>query len=352
MSLVNAARPSPGPGTTPPPSRRVASLLRRLIAPERLYIGALGLTGLAAVLSVALPPAERGELSANMVSATLGAAVGGLSLDTFLLSRPGGWVFSRGRSWILAMLGPRSCSPSSPPSYSPRWPGSAVTWSVWVRRRSDDLQHGVVDRTAAEALHGGLLAPRGERAVLVGGYVALYFAGHLDGGLWSMVWLVVQWVSALAVCGLVLGMLRRIGRAPRPEATMVDYRADLAAVGNLHLGIFAQMMTLRFNQILVARFVGAGPLGVYALAVAALEFAQAGAVVRAQRILASRDGNDAPTPPEPLSPRRCRSPWQPSSGSVCWATSNPSTGTPGSSVLSSCPAHWLPQQARAGAPCC
>jgi hypothetical protein len=37
-----------------------------------------------------------------------------------------------------------------------------------------------------------------------------------------------------------------------------------------------------------ARFAGAGPLGVYALAVSALEFAQAGAVVTAQRILADR----------------------------------------------------------------
>ncbi|MEU7588601.1 hypothetical protein AB0A95_20185 [Micromonospora sp. NPDC049230] len=292
MSLVNTARPSPDPGTKPSPGRRVLGLLRRLIAPERLYIGALGLTGLAAVLSVALPPAERGELSANMVSATLGAAVGGLSLDTFLLSRPGGWVFSRGRPWVLAMLAASVLlsvvaaavltTVAGIGSYLVGM-GSAAGLTIFNTVSSIALrQKSFLVVYAMRAASG---------AVLVGGYVALYFAGYLDGGLWSMVWLVVQWVSALSVCALVLGMLQRIGPAPRPEATAVDYRADLAAVGNLHLGIFAQMMTLRFNQILVARFVGAGPLGVYALAVAALEFAQAGAVVRAQRILATRDGS-------------------------------------------------------------
>ncbi|MEU7753378.1 hypothetical protein [Micromonospora sp. NPDC049171] len=297
MSLVNTARPSPDPGTKPSPGRRALGLLRRLIAPERLYIGALGLTGLAAVLSVALPPAERGELSANMVSATLGAAVGGLSLDTFLLSRPGGWVFSRGRPWVLAMLAASVLlsvvaaavltTVAGLGSYLVGM-GSAAGLTIFNTVSSIALrQKSFMVVYAMRAASG---------AVLVGGYVALYFAGYLDGGLWSMVWLVVQWVSALSVCALVLGMLRRIGPAPRPEATAVDYRADLAAVGNLHLGIFAQMMTLRFNQILVARFVGAGPLGVYALAVAALEFAQAGAVVRAQRILANRDGNDGPDP--------------------------------------------------------
>ncbi|MET8310094.1 hypothetical protein [Micromonospora sp. NPDC005173] len=272
-------------------------LLRRLIAPERLFMGALGLTGLAAVLSVALPPAERGELSANMVSATLGAAVGGLSLDTFLLSRPAGWVFSRGRPWVLALLGASVIlsavaaalliAVAGLGSYVIAV-GSAAGLTIFNTVSSIAL------RQKSFMLVYSMRAVSG--AVLVGGYLALYAAGHLDGGLWSMVWLVVQWLSALAVCGLVLGMVRRIGPAPTPAATRSEYRSDVVAVGNLHLGIFAQMMTLRFNQILVARFVGAGPLGVYALAVAALEFAQAGAVVRAQRILASRDGAHGPDP--------------------------------------------------------
>jgi hypothetical protein len=60
-------------------------------------------------------------------------------------------------------------------------------------------------------------------------------------------------------------------------------------MARLHVGVCAQMLTSRLDQILLARFAGAGPLGVYALAVAALEFASAGAVVKAQRILARRE---------------------------------------------------------------
>ncbi|MFJ5668267.1 hypothetical protein ACIQAR_21470 [Micromonospora chalcea] len=296
-SLVDAAQSSSDPGTTPPSRRRAAGLLRRLVAPERLYLGALGLTGLAAVMSVTLPAAERGELSANMVSATLGAAVGGLSLDTFLISRPAGWVQSRGRAYLVAILGVSVLLSGVAAALLTAAAGvgaylvgvgSAVGLTVFntvssiaLRQRSFRLVY------AMRAASG---------AVLVAGYAALYAAGRLDGGLWSMVWLGVQWLSAFAVCGLILVRLRRAGAAPAPTSTGADYRADLLAVGSLHLGIFAQMMTLRFNQVLVARFAGAGPLGVYALAVAALEFAQAGAVVRAQRILADRDGGDGPDP--------------------------------------------------------
>ncbi|MEU2611319.1 hypothetical protein ABZ570_06995 [Micromonospora sp. NPDC007271] len=272
-------------------------LLRQLVAPERLYLAALGLTGLAAVVSVTLPAAERGELSANMVSATLGAAVGGLSLDTFLLSRPAGWVFARGRTWVLAILGASVLLSGVAAALFTAVAGvgshlvgvgSAAGLTVFntvssiaLRRKSFRIVYSM--RAASGA-------------TLVGGYAALYAAGQFDGGLWSLVWLAVQWLSALAVCALVLRMLWKVRPAPAPTATGPDYRADLLAVGNLHAGIFAQMMTLRFNQILVARFVGAGPLGVYALAVAALEFAQAGAVVRAQRILADRTGADGPDP--------------------------------------------------------
>ncbi|WP_244295208.1 hypothetical protein [Micromonospora orduensis] len=289
--MSNAGQSSandPGPdGATDSSS---PGLLRRLVAPERLYLAALGLTGLAAVVSVTLPAAERGELSANMVSATLGAAVGGLSLDTFLLSRPAGWVFSRGRAWVLAMFVASVLLSAVAAALLTALSGiggylvgvgSAVGLTIFNTVSSIALrQRGFLAVYSMRAASG---------AVLVGGYLVLFATGHLDGGLWSVVWLAVQWVSAFAVCALVLGMVRRVGPTPAPTAEALDYRSDLRAVGNLHTGIFAQMMTLRFNQILVARFVGAGPLGVYALAVAALEFAQAGAVVRAQRILADRN---------------------------------------------------------------
>lgn len=296
-SLVDAAQSSSDLGTTPPSGHRVARLLRRLVAPERLYLAALGLTGLAAVVSVTLPATERGELSANMVSATLGAAVGGLSLDTFLISRPAGWVLSRGRTYVVAILavsvllsGVAATLLTAAAGVGSHLVGvgSAVGLTVFNTVSSIAL------RQRSFGLVYSMRAASG--AVLVGGYAALYAAGQLDGGLWSLVWLAVQWLSALAVCALMLGRVWRVGAAPAPTATGSDYRADLLAVGNLHLGIFAQMMTLRFNQILVARFVGAGPLGIYALAVAALEFAQAGAVVRAQRILADRNGGNGPDP--------------------------------------------------------
>lgn len=297
-SLVNAAQSSADLGTKPPPRHRAApDLLGQLLAPERLYIAALGLTGLAAVVSVTLPAAERGELSANMVSATLGAAVGGLSLDTFLLSRPAGWVSSRGRTWVVTILaisvllsGVAAAALTAVAGVGSYLVGvgSAAGLTVFNTVSSFALRQNSFRIVYAMRAASG--------TVLVGGYAALYAAGQLDGGLWSLVWLAVQWLSALAVCGLVLRMAARVGPTPAPTAAALDYRADMLAVGNLHVGIFAQMMTLRFDQVLVARFVGAGPLGLYALAVAALEFAQAGAVVRAQRILADRDGADGPDP--------------------------------------------------------
>ncbi len=297
MSLVNAAQSSPGAGVGPPPEPRLPRLLRQFVAPERLFLAALGLTGLAAVMSVALPAAERGELSANMVSATLGAAIGGLSLDTFLLSRPAGWVFSRGRKWVVALLAASVLLSGVAAAVLTAVAGLG-SYMIGIGSAAGLTIFNTVSTIALRQQRFRVVysmrAVSG--AVLVGGYAALYLAGHLDGGLWSTVWLAVQWLSALTVCGLVLGLVRRVGRAPAATASTADYRDDVIAVGNLHLGISAQMMTLRFNQILVARFAGAGPLGIYALAVAALEFAQAGAVVRAQRILASRDGLDGSDP--------------------------------------------------------
>ena len=81
------------------------SLARPKPSAERLYMAALSLSGLAALVSVALPAPQRGVLVACVVAATLGAALGSFSVDTFLLSRPAGWVVHRGRWWVLALLG-------------------------------------------------------------------------------------------------------------------------------------------------------------------------------------------------------------------------------------------------------
>lgn len=265
-------------------------LVRRLVSPERLYIVALGLTGLAALVSVTLPAAERGELAANMVSATMGAALGGFSIDTFLLSRPAGWIMSRGRYWIFGILavslGLTALAAAMLTALAgigsyPVGMGAACGLTVFNTAASLGLRLKKFWFVYSMRAAGG--------AVLVLGYAFLYLRGQLDGSLWSVLWLLVQIVTAAVLGTAVLAWARRFGPIPAATAGRPELRADLVAVGRLHIGVCAQMLTYRLSQVLVARFAGAGPLGVYALAVAALEFAQSGAVVRSQRILAERD---------------------------------------------------------------
>jgi hypothetical protein len=268
----------------------VLGLVRRLVSPERLYIVALGLTGLAALVSVTLPAAERGELAANMVSATMGAALGGFSIDTFLLSRPAGWIMSRGRYWIFGILavslGLTTLAAALLTALAgigsyPVGVGAACGLTVFNTAASLGLRLKKFWFVYSMRAVGG--------AVLVVGYAFLYLRGQLDGSLWSVLWLIVQVIAAAVLGVAVLAWARGFGPVPEATAGRPEYRADLLAVGRLHIGVCAQMLTYRLSQILVARFAGAGPLGVYALAVAALEFAQSGAVVRSQRILAERD---------------------------------------------------------------
>src|SRR5262245_34643234 len=82
----------------------VLRLLRALVAPERLYMAALALSGLAALCTIALSSGERGLLAATMAGATLGSAIGSVSVDTFIMSRPKGWVWGRGARWVVALL--------------------------------------------------------------------------------------------------------------------------------------------------------------------------------------------------------------------------------------------------------
>lgn len=263
---------------------------RLLVSPERLYIAALGLTGLAAIVSVTLPAAERGELAANMVSATMGAALGGFSIDTFLLSRPAGWIISRGRYWILCILGVSlgltaiaAAILTTVAGIGSYGVGVGAACGLTVFNTASSLALRLQKFWFAYSMRaaGG--------AVLVGGYALLYLRGQSDGSLWSILWLAVQVASAAVMGVSVLIWAWRFGPNPPATAAAPDYHADLVAAGRLHIGISAQMLTYRLSQILVARFAGAGPLGVYALAAAALEFAQSGSVVKSQRILAERD---------------------------------------------------------------
>jgi hypothetical protein len=268
--------------------------IARAVTPERLYMATLAMSGCAALGSVALSPAQRGELAACIASATMGSAIGGFSIDTFLLSRPAGWILSRGRRRLLmlaagcvglsAVVAALLTVIAGVGSYAVALGGAGalttfnIMSSLALRLKKFLL---VYSMRAAGAL------------VLIGGYAYLYLHDRLDGTAWSGAWLAAQSLAAVAMTAWVLRAARGFGTgdAGEPVSAMPApaYGEDFARMGRLHVGVCAQMLTYRLDQILLARFAGAGPLGVYALAVAALEFAQAGAVVGAQRILANRD---------------------------------------------------------------
>lgn len=257
-------------------------------------MAALGFTGCAAVVSVALPAAERGELAASIASATLGAAIGGFSVDTFLLSRPAGWIFSRGPWWMLALLGACLALAAAAAAGLTALAGTG-SYAVGVGAACALTVFNLFSSLALRVKHFlfvyAMRAAGGAILVLV--YLALYRAGRLDGGAWSVAWLSVQLLTGAVMCFAVLGLAWRLRPPRRGTASLSDLRSDASAMGALHIGVCAQMLTYRLDQILIARFAGTGPLGVYALAVAALEFAQAGAVVRAQRILVDRDRDES-----------------------------------------------------------
>jgi hypothetical protein len=290
-------------------------LVRLLAAPEQLYMLSLASTGFATLITVALPAAARGVLAAVIVSATLGAAIGSFSIDTFLLSRPAGWVADRGRWWVVCLtVGSVLLSAGA---------AAAIT-------AIDGLGSYPISMAGAGALTvfnaAASMAMRRARFVLVyairacvglvfiGCYAILIATGDRGALRWSTVWLLGQLLGAAALLGVVLLLGRDrtapladpvsadpvpagpvpAGAPPSPAGAVSGGRGDdLLAMGRLHLGICAQMVTFRMDQVLLARFAGAKPLGVYALAVAAMEFAQAGGVVAGQRILADRDSPSA-----------------------------------------------------------
>jgi hypothetical protein len=263
---------------------------RLLITPERLYMAALGLSGLAAVCSIALAPAERGLLVASMAGATLGSAIGGISIDTFLMSRPKGWVWGSGAPWVLAIVfgcvllsGAVAALVIAVAGIGSYGVGIGAAGCLTIFNACSSLALRIQKFRFVYAVR----ATAG--AVLIVGYGWFYLHGQLSGLAWSTAYLVAQ---ALAAVTLGVAVVRWALRT-RPEAPGVaerkDHMADLSAMTKVHIGVSAQMVTSRMDQVLLARLAGAGSLGVYALAVAALEFAQAGAVVRSQRILTNRE---------------------------------------------------------------
>lgn len=275
----------------------VLSLPSRLVTPERLYMAALALSGSAALVSIALPPTERGQLVASMAGGTLGSAIGGFSIDTFLLSRSEGWVLSRGRSWVMrvslacivisAAVAVLVIAVAGVGSY---FVAAGAASALTVFNASASLALRIKKFMFVYSIRAA------SAATLVAGYAWLYIEGQISGSTWSIAWLVIQSLAAATLGCFVLhwavSWYRGAAAVDIAVATAPELREDLSAMAKLHVGVCAQMLTVRLDQILLARFAGAAALGVYALAVAALEFAQAGTVVQAQRILARRESTE------------------------------------------------------------
>lgn len=245
-----------------------------------MYLAALAMSGVAILLSVALPPAERGLLVATTTSATIGVAVGGLSLETFLLAQ--------GRQWLDETAGRRSLA-----IYVATVPLTAAL--AWIfARYAEEATPSIAALGAACIAASNIPAAAGltlgrflsvyrYRAVFAAIAPALYLllilASVADAELWLLAWLGCQALMALALWATHgLSLVRMARRASPPQER-------IARLGLTHAGAVAQVFTYRFDQLALARYQGPDVLAVYSLAVAAIEFTQAGAVVAAQRTL-------------------------------------------------------------------
>ncbi|MDO3700855.1 hypothetical protein Q3W71_04080 [Micromonospora sp. C28SCA-DRY-2] len=245
-----------------------------------MYLSALAMSGVAILLSVALPPAERGLLVATTTSATIGVAVGGLSLETFLLAQ--------GRQWLDETAGRRSLA-----IYAGTVPLTATL--AWIfARYSEEANPGIAAVGAACIAASNIPAAAGLTlgrflsvyryraafaAIAPALYLVLIVAAVEDAELWLLAWLGCQTLMAVALWMTHGLSLVRMARRPSPE------QERLARLGLTHAGAVAQVFTYRFDQLALARHQGPDVLAVYSLAVAAIEFTQAGAVVAAQRTL-------------------------------------------------------------------
>jgi hypothetical protein len=267
----------------------MTALVKRLFASATMmYVAALAMSGLAILISVALPPHERGLLVATTTSATVGVAVGGLSIETFLLAR--------GRAWLQERAGRRSLA-----LYAATVPLSAALG--WLFARYSAEARPTVSAIGA-ALIAAATAP-GAAGLAFGDFVGVYryraaFAA-VTPALFAIlalaairradVWL-VAWISTQALMAVAMSV--RHGRtfaamARRPSAG--PERLD--RMGLTHSGAVAQIFTYRFDQLTLSRYQGPDELAVYSLAVAAIEFSQAGAVVAAQRTLGDHEQGSA-----------------------------------------------------------
>ncbi|MEH0933655.1 hypothetical protein [Micromonospora psammae] len=262
-------------------TRSVRGSVRQVTGSATLmYVAALAMSGVAILLSVALPPAERGLLVATTTSAATGVAVGGLSLETFLLAQ--------GRQWLDERAGRRSLV-----LYLATVPVTAVlAWTFARYAEEADPRIAAVGAACIAASNvpaaagltlGEFLSVYRYRAAFAAIapalYVLLILASVEEAELWLLAWLGCQALMALALWTTHGPSLAPLARRASPP------RERVARLGLTHAGAVAQVFTYRFDQLALARHQGPDVLAVYSLAVAAIEFTQAGAVVAAQRTL-------------------------------------------------------------------
>lgn len=267
---------------------RLRALPRLAGSATAMYVAALAMSGFAILLTVALPPHERGLLVATTTSATIAVAIGGLSLETFLLAQ--------GRGWLLATAGRRSFA-----VYAATVPLSAVLgWLfAWYSAQASPgvaaagavcMAAGTMPGAAGLTL-GGFRSVYQYRAAFATVtpllYLVLIVASVSSAGTWLLAWLACQALMAVA-------MWLRHGR---PMAAMLRRASGeperLSRMGLTHAGAVAHIFTYRFDQLALSRYQGPDALAVYSLAMNAVEFAQAGAVVQAQRALGDHDEGSA-----------------------------------------------------------
>ncbi|MEU4713361.1 hypothetical protein AB0F73_06850 [Micromonospora purpureochromogenes] len=262
-------------------TRQLGGSVRRATGSATLmYVSALAMSGIAILLSVALPPTERGLLVATTTSAATGVAIGGLSLETFLLAQ--------GRQWLDESAGRRSLA-----IYTATVPLTAAL--AWIFARYTEEATPAIAAAGAACIAasnipaaagltlGQFLSVYRYRAAFAATapalYVLLILASVDDAQLWLLAWLGCQALMAVALWTKHGPSLTRMARRASPSEERV------ARLGLTHAGAVAQVFTYRFDQLALARYQGPDVLAVYSLAVAAIEFTQAGAVVAAQRTL-------------------------------------------------------------------
>jgi hypothetical protein len=263
----------------------MTALVKRLFnSATMMYVAALAMSGFAILVSVALPPHERGLLVATTISATVGVAIGGLSIETFFLAR--------GRAWLQDRAGRRSLA-----VYATTVPLSAALGWLFASYSAEatptvsalgaTLIAAATVPGAAGLAFGDFVGVYRWRAIFAAVtpvlYIVLALASIRRADVWLLAWVLTQALMAVAMWVRYSARFAAMARRRSTEAERLD------RMGLTHTGAVAQIFTYRFDQLSLSRYQGPDDLAVYSLAVAAIEFSTAGAVVAAQRALGDHE---------------------------------------------------------------